>query len=56
MQNFDAYTPEMLVYYNSLAPQLQDALRDSGLPIEDMESLAAAAEAMAQCGAQDETP
>ena len=56
MQNFEEYTPEMMVYYNALNPRLQNELRASELPVEDLESLAAAAELLAQSGQAGELP
>ena len=50
MQDLERYTPEMLVYYNTLEEPLKSALRLSNLPVDDMESLAAAAEMLAQSG------
>ena len=50
MQDLERYTPEMLVYYNALEEPLKTSLRLSNLPVEDMESLAAAAEMLAQSG------
>lgn len=50
MQNLEQYTPEMLVYYNALEEPLKTALRLSNLPVDDVESLAAAAEMLAQSG------
>ena len=37
-------------YYNALEEPLKTSLRLSNLPVEDMESLAAAAEMLAQSG------
>ena len=50
MQNFEDYTPEMLVYYNSLKDPLKKRLADSNFAIGDMPRLAAAAEMLAQAG------
>ena len=50
MQDLERYTPEMLVYYNALEEPLKTSLRLSKLPVDDMESLAAAAEMLAQSG------
>ncbi len=50
MMDFDNYTPEMLVYYHSLSPGLQRAVRHSGQTVDSLESLAHAAELCAQCG------
>ena len=50
MQDLERYTTEMLVYYNTLEEPLKSALRLSNLPVDDMESLAAAAEMLAQSG------
>ena len=50
MQDLERYTPEMLVYYNTLEEPLKSALRLSNLPVDDMESLAAGGEMLAQRG------
>ena len=50
MQNFDDYTPEMLVYYNSLKEPLKQRLAQSNLAVDDLQSLASAAEMLAQAG------
>ena len=50
MQNFEDYTPEMLVYYNSLSEPLKRRLAESKFAVEDLQSLAAAAEMLAQAG------
>lgn len=50
MQNFDDYTPEMLVYYNALQEPLKQRLAQSNLAINDLQSLASAAEMLAQAG------
>ena len=44
MQDLERYTPE------TLEEPLKSALRLSNLPVDDMESLAAAAEMLAQSG------
>ena len=50
MQDFDEYTPEMLVYYKSLSPALQDAVRQAKTTTDTIESLAALAEHVAMSG------
>lgn len=50
MQNFEDYTPEMLIYYNSLSEPLKRRLAESKFAVEDLQSLAAAAEMLAQAG------
>ena len=50
MKDLDSYTPEMLVYYHSLSPGLQKAVRNCSQPISSLESLARAAELCAQSG------
>ena len=50
MQDLERYTPEMLVYYNALEEPLKTSLRLSNLPVDDMESMAAAAKMLTQSG------
>ena len=50
MQNFDEYTPEMLVYYKNLSPALQNAVRSSDCTPDSLESLSALAEHIAMSG------
>lgn len=39
MQNFDDYSPEMLVFYKALPPQLQNAVRMADTDPEDLDEL-----------------
>ena len=50
MHDLEYYTPEMLVYFHSLSPALQKAVRQCGYEISSLESLAHAAELCAQSG------
>ena len=52
MMNFDGYTPEMLVYYHSLTPELQSAVHSTREAPQSLESLAALAENCAQSGVE----
>lgn len=50
MSEFSTYTPEMLVYYHALSPELQTAVSLAVEPPVSLEALAALAEQMAQNG------
>lgn len=50
MQNFERYTPEMLIYYKNLAPPLQSAVRRSDCAPGSLEELARLAEDIAMSG------
>lgn len=50
MMNFDGYTPEMLVYFHALSPQLQSAVQAAPQTPQSIETLAAMAEQYAQSG------
>ena len=39
MQDFDGYSPEMLVFYKALPPQLQNAVRMAEEEPEDLDEL-----------------
>lgn len=53
MLDFEAFTPEMLIYYNALPAGLQDAVREDAQTPDSMETLAAVAEKWAQSGMTD---
>lgn len=40
MQNFEDFTPEMLVFYKNLPAPLQKAVRHSDLVFDDLDGLA----------------
>lgn len=48
MQNFEEYTPEMLVFYKNLPPPIQNAVRHSDLVLPDLDGLAAFAQNLAK--------
>ena len=50
MNGFEHYTPEMLIYYHSLSPGLQKAVRSGAHRVTSIEELERAAELCAQSG------
>ena len=48
MQNFEDYTPEMLVFYNNLPDRIKNAVRYADITIDDLDGLAVFAENLAK--------
>ena len=48
MQNFEDFTPEMLVFYQNLPQPVQNAVRHSDRVVDDLDSLAAFAQNLAK--------